>query len=339
MLRWCLHSGWTGRLLHGRPQFDFTAALDPQALQIAQRQAEARLVGGDDPQALQSALYLQAYHVHHAKNAQARELATRIYCDLATQIARSIPVIAPPFEPAQKSNPFALADARNTLQAMAELLDGTQMPWYLVSGTFLGTHREGDFLSHDYDIDVGINVEHFDHDALIAGIMAAKDLLLVSISPYVHLEISPNGLAQFEERPALYSIMHSSGIEVDLFIHHKDGDQRWHGSVKHRWTNSDFDLTDYTISGLKVRGPADANRYLTENYGVWRIPVKAFNCSTGTPNVSFNHNLISVSQIILAAAYDTPQEAAIARTVLIQEGYLTETKGAWSFTVPWLPAA
>ena len=31
--------------------------------------------------------------------------------------------------------------------------------WYVISGTFLGIVREGGFLAHDYDIDVGITVD------------------------------------------------------------------------------------------------------------------------------------------------------------------------------------
>lgn len=101
--------------------------------------------------------------------------------------------------------------------------------------------------------------------------------------------------------PALYKIMHSSGVEVDIFMHHLEGGQRWHGSARHRWWNVAFETAPYDLAELTVFGSADANTYLRENYGDWRPPKTAFNCSTGTPNVSFNRKLVSIVPFLTQA--------------------------------------
>ena len=196
-------------------------------------------------------------------------------------------------------------------------------PWYVISGTFLGAVREGTFLAHDYDIDVGVQAEDFEDAAFRAQIAATDDLVLVNTSAHLDLRLGGQGLWAGPSRPALYRVLHASGIGIDVFVHHLEGDQRWHGSAKHRWNNHDFALDDYTIADLPVQGPVDADRYLTENYGDWRTPVKSFNCSTGTPNVQFPCNPSALAEHLRIALAPVPShEAQIARLILWQEGYL-----------------
>ena len=64
-----------------------------------------------------------------------------------------------------------------------------------------------------------------------------------------------------------------------------------------------FDLADYTLAGVPVLGPADADRYLTENYGDWRTPVTEFNCTTGTPNLVISRTFRSVALFLTRLAH------------------------------------
>lgn len=346
LLSWHLHNGWLGRFMRHTPRFNFADALDDQTRAIAERKISARIAknwtaywGHSLHRDRHALLYLLARRIHVATDAETRVAQVAEYAALATEICQTIPTDLGAGDPlAVKKNLFSLIDARATLLALKSLCDGADMPWYLVSGTFLGAVREGDFLSHDYDIDIGINIEDFDHARFVAAVQGTDDLTLVNTNPYIHLVPHADGTATQDIRPALYRVLHMSGIEVDVFIHHKDGNQRWHGSSIHRWSNSDFTLTEYEISGITVLGPADADRYLTENYGNWRVPVKVFNCSTGTPNVSFTQNLNAVAQMlrVAGAAPMTSVDGQIARLVLTQEGYMTLQNGRWSFQVPWL---
>ena len=91
-------------------------------------------------------------------------------------------------------------------------------------------------------------------------------------------------------------------MHIDFFIHHKEHRDEnlyiWHGSSIHRWDNSTFTLKRYNFGGTEVFGPAESDKYLTENYGDWRTEVKNFSCTTDTPNFSVCFEPIPVSIIL-----------------------------------------
>ena len=179
---------------------------------------------------------------------------------------------------------FSVEDARTALVDLADALPVEQWRWYVISGTFLGIVREGGFLAHDYDIDVGVTFdpEHPEVlDDLVAALRRSPRYVVKKLDDaQTVVEVEPGRYA-VERAPALVKLIHENGINVDVFVHHRDGDRLWHGSSIHRWENSAFDLTDYTLAGVPVLGPADADRYLTENYGDWRTPVTAVQLHDG----------------------------------------------------------
>jgi hypothetical protein len=133
-----------------------------------------------------------------------------------------------------------------------------------------------------------------------------------------------------DRAPALVKLIHENGINVDVFVHHRQGDRLWHGSSIHRWENSAFELADYTLAGVPVLGPADADRYLTENYGDWRTPVTEFNCTTGTPNLVISRTFRSVALFLTRLAhfaYGDPEEYARLRATLVADGMLRDEGG------------
>lgn len=314
------------------PQFDPTTGMDAHtvtALAAWQTSSPARQAGLRDRLAR---LYVLARKAHDATDATLQRKLMADYASLAASLRTALPAFDPAPARGKAADPdFTLDDAQAALGTLNRAL---KMPWYVISGTFLGAVREGTFLSHDYDIDIGINAEDFTERAFLETILQAPNLTLVNTSPHLHLTYH-DGLLTDRARPALYRVLHISGIGIDVFIHHLDGNLRWHGSAKHRWDNHDFALANYTIAGLPVRGPTDADRYLTENYGDWRTPVKTFNCSTGTPNISFTRNLSAVAETLRIAILSQDIAAAMtAQLVLRQEGYLPETGG---FAIPWAP--
>lgn len=338
VVRWHLSQGWTGRYLTRTPEFEVSAVMQGRVRAVAMADLQNRVARnrtaawGHSAQRDRFALlsFLARGVFETGKSDAYLTLANQMSADLCQTPAPAVQTVKP--------NRFTKDHARATLVALGDLFAGINTPWYLVSGTFLGAVREGDFLSHDYDIDVGINSEDLDAEALRAAVQDHPDFVLVNENPYIH-QTAPQ---VYDIRPALFRVMHVSGVEVDVFIHHLDEGQRWHGSTRHRWTNDDFTLGDYTIADIAVRGPADADRYLTENYGNWRVPVTVFNCSTGTPNVQFNRNLFSVTLLLHAAlratSTYTDADAEIARMILVQDGYLTRTQTGWDFAIAWLDA-
>ena len=191
-----------------------------------------------------------------------------------------------PILPKKTTHHFNRADAHAALTALADAVPLTQQPWFVISGTFLGLVREGDFLAHDYDIDVGLMAADLELDSLLDKLWARRDFAVLKV------DIQPAflGSETDQPRPALITIIHKTGIQIDIFIHHpglaRDGSPvLWHGSSLHRWENTPFALGNYQMHGLDLLGPVDADDYLTECYGDWRTPVTAFNCSTDTSNL------------------------------------------------------
>ncbi|SHF80189.1 LicD family protein [Loktanella atrilutea] len=317
-LNWYLRHSTIGRLAGLQaPLFDPVTGMPPATVDALQ----GWLGKGCDPRDRLARLNVLAHRIVTAPDATTQATAIAAFEDVAAPLVHDMPVadLEAAAAPAGPAPAFGLSEARAALIALRQI----RMPWYVISGTFLGAVREGTFLAHDYDIDIGIHAEDFDDAAFRAQIGTTKDLVLVNTSPHRDLALQPDGLWRDTPRPALYRLLHASGIGVDVFVHHPDGDLRWHGSAKHRWDNHDFALADYTIAGLPVRGPADADRYLTENYGDWRTPVTRFNCSTGTPNVRFPFNPAALVEHLRIALRPHPaREAQIARLVLWQEGHL-----------------
>ena len=143
------------------------------------------------------------------------------------------------------------------------------------------------------------------------------------------VETAP-GRHAVERSLALVKLIHENGINVDVFVHHREGGVLWHGSSIHRWENSVFDLAEHTLGGVRVLGPADADRYLTENYGDWRTPVTEFNCTTGTPNLVITRSFRSVALFLTRLghfAHGDPGEYERLRATLVADGLLRDEDG------------
>lgn len=317
-LDWFVCYGWLRRIFTRRPAFDIAQGMPAAGLDAL----DLMLAGRTMPVDLRAQLYVASARANQAGSVARRDLHLERYRQIADQISRQIS--APLRDPPKHAPAFTQHQARAALQAVGQLMQRVGLQWYIVSGTFLGAVRGGDFLAHDYDIDIGVHAEDFDHSAFLVGLRADPQFCLVRIDDYVDLVGAD--LRPVQAR-ALYKITHRSGVEVDIFLHHREEGQRWHGSARHRWWNDDFDIAVYNLAGLTVPGPSNADRYLRENYGEWQIPQTDFDCSTGTPNVSFNRNLVSIAQFLIQAQ----RGSQTAQSVLAAEGYLQDGR----FTFPW----
>ncbi|MEP4404955.1 MAG: hypothetical protein ABJ370_11345 [Paracoccaceae bacterium] len=317
-VNWYLSHGWTACAIGRTPLFNPTTSMDAATINVL-----SRWLGRDSIRDRLARLYLLAGQIDRAVD------QTSILDEYERIATTLVPSLTTMYSPAKRIRRacFSLTNAKAALIALKAL----PTPWYIVSGTFLGAIREGTFLSHDFDIDIGIHAEDFDESAFLDSVSRAADLTLVNASRHEHLT-KIGDVWRGTPRPALYRLLHRSGIEIDVFVHYREGDTRWHGSLKHRWDNSEFSLSDITIADITVQGPTDSNRYLAENYGDWRTPVTDFNCATGTPNISFPRNLAAVAEYLRVAIL-TPctEDAAIARQVLLQEGYIRDK----AFSLPW----
>lgn len=198
---------------------------------------------------------------------------------------------------------FSEADAIAALQDIAALLPLQNWPWYVISGTFLGLHREGGFLPHDYDIDLGISAEDMNLEQLLETLRGGSRFSVKALDYYVEIRRTEGRQRCIEKWPAIVKIIHANGVRVDIFIHYTQDGCCWHGSILHRWDNAVFKLIQRELEGVTVNAPEDAELYLTENYGDWRTPIKSYDPMTGTPNLVAPPNFISLAHFILLYGY------------------------------------
>lgn len=278
-------------------------------------------------------LYLQAADIHgRLENepcglALPAEVAAFYDCADTALAVLAAPKRKKPRPGKERGDDFSKADAIEALRDLASALPLENWPWYVISGTFLGLHREGGFLAHDYDIDVGINAEDINIDALITTLDAHPSFATKKVDLHVEITQDDRGKLHLKKVPALMKLIHENGLNLDIFIHHTDGECCWHGSIIHRWENTPFELSIRELEGVPVLAPADADRYLTENYGAWRTPVKEFDCTTGTPNLVVSRNFLSIALFLkrFAVFCETDADAALKlRRTLICSGVLGE---------------
>lgn len=239
-----------------------------------------------------------------------------------------------------RTGDFPIADAQTTLRDFAGLFPPADMRWFVISGTFLGLVREKGFLAHDYDIDLGVFEPEIDIPAAIARIAASDRFVLKKYDHHTSTLFQPKTPSTNPDVPYILKLVHVTGVHIDLFIHYRDTGTTpgidWHGSSLHRWDNSAFDLAPYPFYDMTVLGPADADRYLTENYGDWRTPVTEFNCTTDTPNLALVPHPIAIviflKRFVLARGADPKQADKLARELLHNGVLMRQADGAFTFS-------
>jgi hypothetical protein len=176
------------------------------------------------------------------------------------------------------------ADAIRALMDFEDLYRHLPGDLFLVSGTFLGAVREGKFLGHDYDIDLGCFANDFSLKLFIEAIKTSDSLYLKEIGYYLD-EIEDDGSIRRSKQPLIIKILHDSYITIDLFIHFESNGQYIHGSSIHLWSNEKFSLKKYRFYQTTCMGAENYDLYLCENYGEWRVEKKDFDCDYDTPNL------------------------------------------------------
>jgi len=155
--------------------------------------------------------------------------------------------------------------AKDCLLTLAKVLDWVDLPFFLIQGTALGAHREGRFIPHDKDIDVGCLQEH----------LQPKVTLLVD--QLVDADFSVRIVKKPFNRPRCLKL-NRLDIHIDLngfclWKHerfcanaHKD-----YAIVYPREMKEQYDTVEFYGRRFNVPHPID--KYLVDEYGSgWRTP-------------------------------------------------------------------
>ncbi len=153
------------------------------------------------------------------------------------------------------------------------------IPFFLSSGTCLGYLREGKFLNHDYDIDVGVMAKDCDKKCVKKIIKEMKK------QRFVHYRSMGTYDTGLELSFWLPKTPMGRRAKIDIFVHYTTKDK---GKNKIYWTSYTpkrmgkkqikyqvdiFNLKKVKFMGCDVYVPNPTEQYIENHYGKdWKIP-------------------------------------------------------------------
>lgn len=139
------------------------------------------------------------------------------------------------------------------------------------AGTLLGFVREGDFLTHDYDIDFACRSDG-QFEALRAALEADWRFDVSRVR-------TPDRLLQAR---------HVNGTLLDVFRHIRAENGWVKTSHVYGWRFDDFEIETLKIGSRSISVPSPAEKYLEQMYGPdWRVPQTGFDSRLYAPNCFF----------------------------------------------------
>lgn len=146
---------------------------------------------------------------------------------------------------------------------------------FLADGTLLGAVREGGFIAHDKDTDMGVFIEDYRTDLIFAMQRRGFRVRRIFGSPGRGFQIAFRRL----------------GVKLDMFFYYTDERGRYHAAWKQgepiRYGYWHFDLAPIGLMGRTFLAPDDPERFLVTKYGPdWREPVTEWDWAWGPKNAT-----------------------------------------------------
>ena len=178
-------------------------------------------------------------------------------------------------------------NAKLLLNDVTNVLEKCGLRYFLADGTLLGAIREGDFIEHDQDVDLGVFAEEW------------KELTVGTVVT----EMLNKGIAtahMFGELDKYFEMaLRRDGVKCDLFFYRREGDKRIFHAFKNGGRTLPDDVITYEYPAALIENvhtlmfqrraylaPADPVKVVEIKYGPeWRTPVKNWDWMYGPKNV------------------------------------------------------
>lgn len=172
-----------------------------------------------------------------------------------------------------------------------DILHENNIPFWLTYGTLLGAYREHDFIAHDYDMDIAIDIKYMNK---IKPIMLEHGLKLMNEVHFGGWESPQNVEYRFEYNGAyvdfdFYVIEDDNAYTYNpLFV---DGVEYKKGQrspvIAERIDNPFNGLKRYSFLGRDFNIPENTEEYLVANYGPsWKTPIKDYDYHAVASNIT-----------------------------------------------------
>lgn len=175
------------------------------------------------------------------------------------------------------------------------VLDALQLPWWLTDGTLLGFVREGGFIGHDIDVDLGLPASA--HSSELEAALERAGLEI-----YGRYGSPENGLELTVRSRWLYL----PGTSLDLFFFYEDGDSMWHAAYykghQLRYRYPRFETGPLEVRGVEYQVPHPPEAFLETKYGPnWTRPDPTWNNMLSPESMDMSH-LPAATQAMIRAA-------------------------------------
>ena len=151
-------------------------------------------------------------------------------------------------------------------------------PW-LTDGTLLGYFREGKFIGHDTDLDIGCLITQYSRE--IIPEFTKKDWFCASIFGTLDCGLELSFVKE--------------GIKLDIFFFYAEEDRLWHGCWNpvrrtHRklikYYYQSFELVDTEFLGFRFSIPEETEKYIKAKYGEgWETPLADWDWASDPENL------------------------------------------------------
>lgn len=174
---------------------------------------------------------------------------------------------------------FNKAKALNNLKDLKTIFEQLGVKYWLTDGTLLGLHREGDFLDHDLDTDIGLMID--DYSPLLV-----KTIALYGFTLHRVFGEMDNGLEIAIKR---------GGVKTDLFFYYKEGsdlvhsswdfkEKAWH-QIKYRYPAATIlPVQQTTFKGMSFNVPRMVVNFLATKYGNFKEVITEWDWRFGPEN-------------------------------------------------------
>jgi tetratricopeptide (TPR) repeat protein len=180
--------------------------------------------------------------------------------------------------------PFNSALCRETMDELIDILEGDGIRPFPIAGSLLGLFRDGKFMEHDKDADIGIFINNYE-----------EIFEMVSKICKVPKFTAPDMVNRPKEsrcwNVAIYD--DSRNMVVDLFFFHSESTYSKFGVYTSigivKWAFTPFELERKILAGKEYWLPENIEQHLVEMYGEnWREPIEVWDSLLNCPNLTLD---------------------------------------------------
>lgn len=181
---------------------------------------------------------------------------------------------------------------KNLLFKVDDILRNNGIPYWLTYGTLLGAFREHNFIAHDYDLDVALDIKYLDK---IKPLMLDNGLTLKVEAHFGSWEKPHNVEYRFEFNQVFidfdfYVISeHSAYTYNPLFIDGVDYQEKNKilPIIVERIDNPFEGLSVFSFLGREFMVPSNTEEFIVANYGpTWKKPIKNYDYHSCASNIT-----------------------------------------------------